>query len=116
MKFMLAWMHIFCDYHDFPISTAGEEFEVIDAVKEMETDESKRVGNVGIERENEKDVSASGESAEILKEVPEESVKEGVRIEFGMAEATSEKDGELSSNGGIIEGDKQEETESVHEE
>ncbi|XP_068167649.1 uncharacterized protein [Antennarius striatus] len=92
-----------------------EAFEVVQTVKELETDESKRVGNVGNENEKGKDISASVDSAEILNEVPEESVKEGMKIELVMAEPASGKDGVPSSSEKVIEDHKPEETKTVHE-
>lgn len=103
-----------CDYYGFLPSTTDEELEVIRTSKQMETDESKPVSNVGKEQENARDKSALVDNKEIHEKMPEESVK-AVRMEEGMAKPASGKDDELYSNEGVIEDQKQEEPYQLHE-
>ncbi|XP_076583645.1 uncharacterized protein LOC143318975 isoform X2 [Chaetodon auriga] len=93
-----------------------EELEVVQKIKQTDTDDSKKVIDGGKESENEEEKPARVNSKVIKEELQEESVKpeeDAVKTEVGMAEPASWKDGELFSDEGVIEGKKQEETKSV---
>ncbi|XP_041797152.1 flocculation protein FLO11-like [Chelmon rostratus] len=98
--------------------TADEALEMVQNIKQTDTDESKKVVDGGKESENGEDKPAPVSSEVIKKELQEERVKPEeyeVKTEVGMAEPASGKDGELFSDEGVIEGQKQEETKSLAE-
>ncbi|XP_029310493.1 flocculation protein FLO11-like [Cottoperca gobio] len=93
--------------------TADEEPEMVKKSELTEKDESKKANDGGKETENENQKPAlTSDSEVIMKEVQEESVKpEQHTIKSEVAEPASGQDGELCSNMGEIEGQKQEEGE-----
>ncbi|XP_070824762.1 uncharacterized protein [Chaetodon trifascialis] len=95
-----------------------EELEVVQKIKQSDTDYSKKVIDGRKESENEEEKPARVNSEAIKEELQEESVKpeeDAVKTEVGMAEPASWKDGELFSDEGVTECKKQEETKSVAE-
>lgn len=87
-------------------------------VQKSKQTESKTVANGGKENENETEKPTLVSSEVIRKEVQEESVKpeeDTVKTEVGMAEPASGKDGEVHSDEGATEGQKQGETKVVGE-
>lgn len=109
---------MYTEWRGFPLSTADEALEMVQNIKQTDTDESKKVVDGGKESENGEDKPAPVSSEVIKKELQEERVKPEeyeVKTEVGMAEPASGKDGELFSDEGVIEGQKQEETKSLAE-